>query len=793
MHKVLAYFFGLITSRCFPKVETERCYAPALIVGLIIFGVTLAQSGHIAVFIDQHLGSSRVRVASLTIKPYSVYKSNLLQLGGLKVPQDAFVHFSARFHPRGLSEVSDLFQTAPLNLGVRLELSGSHLVLVVKDDQIKPKNIRGIILADRLDLDVWHSLDLEIKNGSYIRAVLDGYDVVSYESHLLDLSFSEMALGRGFDETRNFKGDIELVFFEKGNCFNPLSSWGAAFVTVILIFSGLISLIFICQLFPSFSRLRALQNRSYVICGFLLGVVLLYVWSSEPLYPDEFAMRYAVGHYSSASGSVHKLFHLCETNERRVPVVLVPAAIALSFLEQHISLVDFRRLHFLFLLAGGLTVNYLLIKAKNLRTGLILFAALVGVAGAGLTLARFESVLWVNILGCLLSYAYVEGKCRRCWLDYIAFFMLAFSLLASVYGHIQGALFIPLSGYLSFKLLRPNRYPYLLGFLLFVGMFYLAFQTWQFHALACRDQPKIFDFLSGMAFDRSKFVSMPFWGWLSSGFQQYTASFLYQLEYPVHYLPGVNVSDWQDSIVPVRLVNRGITFILYTLLMLNGLFGVMAVISLILLFIQYPLRARLPSKRIGLSAHNAICLALFVWPALFLFFYDDEKNFYRTAYLNLIFATSAAVVLARLNLKWFRAFFQIFGGLCLLIALYSGVVNFGHFGHFFRLGLAGPSISLNQDFERIDRQVDSLAKLAAINLSEGGIVYDDLTYSSVKQYPNLYPLSYLRLSGELLGYSCEELLTKVHPNAVIARCSSLSGCEITGWPQIGNFCALKVK
>lgn len=81
--------------------------------------------------------------------------------------------------------------------------------------------------------------------------------------------------------------------------------------------------------------------------------------------------------------------------------------------------------------------------------------------------------------------------------------------------------------------------------------------------------------------------------------------------------------------------------------------------------------------------------------------------------------------------------------------------------------------------------------MAAINLPAGRIIVDDFTYSALKNYPHLYPITYLNLISDLTLLSSSEVIKNIDANAAIARCDYMLAWKVVPQFRFKNLCAIK--
>lgn len=113
---------------------------------------------------------------------------------------------SLHFKPYKTEGFTDLFQTAPLNSGARVELAGKVIALVVAST--KSSGWDPFIITREYDINAVHTLEIRINTDKHISASLDGKEVLSVDDPDLNYKISEVTVGGGFDSHRSFRGVI---------------------------------------------------------------------------------------------------------------------------------------------------------------------------------------------------------------------------------------------------------------------------------------------------------------------------------------------------------------------------------------------------------------------------------------------------------------------------------------------------------------------------------------------------------------------------------------------------------
>ena len=523
---------------------------------------------------------------------------------------------------------------------------------------------------------------------------------------------------------------------------------------------------------------KGLDRERVLLAGalFLLCVAALSAWHFMPIYPDEIAFRLQLGRYIQDQGLVQGLYPLCLSNVKETPHIFVIPAWILSWLDLSFSPIEIRVLPFMVVMAAMFLVIWYAVRGINPLSAVVATTAFIGVAGSGLVLARYEYVLVLNIVTCLGVFHFLNSAASRSYLRYGLCILLLISSLLSLYTHVQGLLFLPLTLYLAYRLLDLGLGKTWAALLIVVLLITTTEAAISFNHSSCAGYPEIEQFWTRMTFDQGELASINFTDWLTGKFDKYFMSFIYKDNYAVNYLPGIKVEGgWPQNIL--ALLNQGIQ----TILMVNFLLFISVFIGVLVIFlkrniVQRKLNDKWASDEFGNL--QAITLLLFAAPVIFLFIYDSAQNFYRSFVINLLIAILLTLCLSRVPLRRAKVFTGLYFFLCGIVVVGSLIINVWWFTGKLRTGYEGPSISLGRNWSGINRDVNALVKDCGMDMSKGRIVLDDLTYDSLKSYQHLYAATYMGLSVGINKTTMSAVIDKVHPNYAIARCDTLRRTSI---------------
>jgi hypothetical protein len=513
----------------------------------------------------------------------------------------------------------------------------------------------------------------------------------------------------------------------------------------------------------------------------VIAVVCLGIWWLSPIYPDEIAFRQQLGRIIADGGVVHGLYELCESNVKTVPFVLRPMAWLLALTMQFLSPVEMRFLSFAAVIGVVFATACLAAGERNPIAGLVALAAFAGVAGSGLIFARYEFALEVHLLSCLIAALLLRRPTTSALLSAaIALGLIACAAL-SVWCHIQGLIFLPLTAYLLQRLAVRRFGAIGVGAVAFPFVL-LVPPALTLHRSRCTEFPEIEAFWRKMVFDPSTLSLQGTVNWFLSKWSLHTDNFTYAANFPVRYLPEVTV---QGAFVPA--LNIVVEFVI-------GLTG----LSLVALLLAIPIvgfsaaSARyLPSSTAPGTPRFLLTLAFLIGgPTAFLFFYDSAHSFYRSFYVQHFAAVAVALAASVIPLQRPAGVVRAIGASIALVAAISLISNAILLVPPLWRGYEGPSLSIFRDWSGTKREVEALAQQCGADLDRGRIIVDDLTQGAVFTKPITFPVTYISLQASIIGKSLPEALRLIHPNYAILQCPNFALLKVKPQTVRGGLCCL---
>jgi|APSaa5957512535_1039671.scaffolds.fasta_scaffold03448_2 hypothetical protein len=211
------------------------------------------------------------------VVPYYYGKNSPISLGEIENPKDAYFRIKFRFRAEDTDGYPNLFQTAPFNQGARVEISGTTAALIISD-KTQSNGVRGITLTKSLVIGQWYSLDVEVLNGAFIRASLDGISVANHVASDLSIDTSQLLLGSGFNVSRVFRGDIDSISIMKGNLRLPYQGLRIIYVGLILLIA-----LFVFSMWKVLSEYKEVQKVFIKLTLLVLPLILILLYSEYRL------------------------------------------------------------------------------------------------------------------------------------------------------------------------------------------------------------------------------------------------------------------------------------------------------------------------------------------------------------------------------------------------------------------------------------------------------------------------------------------------------------------------------
>lgn len=108
-----------------------------------------------------------------------------------------------------IEDYDNVFQTAPWNEGIRLELAKpAKLAFVIPEKGGGAGRIRGLYLTQQFQFRKWYTVRLRINPEQRFQAWLNDFPAIDIQDATWVYAVSEVALGTGFNRTRPFHGKV---------------------------------------------------------------------------------------------------------------------------------------------------------------------------------------------------------------------------------------------------------------------------------------------------------------------------------------------------------------------------------------------------------------------------------------------------------------------------------------------------------------------------------------------------------------------------------------------------------
>lgn len=272
------------------------------IVLFVTIATLIAYSMDISFWMSSHLAIEKTisnNREAIHVPSYAYGMNPPIFLGGIKNTDNAYFRLKLRFRADDTEGYPNLFQTAPSNRGLRMEISGTTAAIIVPDKE-SANGLRGMTLTTTLEKSRWYVLEVEALNGAFVRATLDGIGVANISGKGLSMDMSQLIVGAGFDDSRVFKGEMDNISIIKGNL--PLPHQGLKITYLII---ATLMLLFIFVLWKAVSEHNEVQSVIGKIALLALPLVIIVGYL-------EYHMSFLNTNYYTKRVALEQQFHQVE-------------------------------------------------------------------------------------------------------------------------------------------------------------------------------------------------------------------------------------------------------------------------------------------------------------------------------------------------------------------------------------------------------------------------------------------------------------------------------------------------
>jgi len=757
-------------------------------------------------WVGSHLPFMKVSVSNrdtVNVASYINGATPVVSLGEIKNPENAYIYLKLRFRADSTEGYPNVFQTAPVNHGMRMEISGSTAAIIVPD-LLVPGGLKGLTLTTDLKRGQWYALEVEALNGSFAHVTLDGHLVADYTSEGLSMGMSQLLVGGGFDESRVFRGQIENISVTKGNFPNRVFLY--TFYPVLLI--GLLTLLaklFLAknEIIPKVKILREYLKRidwvAYLSIA-LIGIFIITLFTAYffPIYPDEIQVRFWLSRLAydfpekiSGAPACFSSFFQPISSTMYLPGLINWAVHGRLESPPALRQVGF----FVAFLWVAWMAYYLNARAKKslLQGKRQLSCALQSLYIAGFIIAIFstgvfpiflitnrgEQLILLSVV-LLITIFLVSSQLssKGHWWQKSGLIVLYFAAVSLVlYGHPKGLFLTPLFIIVGWPLFShfKSRLPLVFALALLVLHIGQAFFAWKY-AFQCSEMPQFEKDLKSYSFDPASLLYDP-----RHFFDQAYHSLIRFTKY-LHQLGFQEQTD--AAYLPSQPLARSAKFA-NILIKLN--FAATFFTLMIALPLQYYRKDVVTGRFVTV---NLVLLVLFMC-ALISGIFNLPKNWYDAGYLYALFLIMLVFFIGENFSGIFqkaaaRKFFLYLGS----VALLSQAVFIHRNLPAFLEGYTGPGISIAK-YDSIKTRDDLAAASRACNIDpvrSKKIVVDDYTYMYFQKSKWPMAISYIWFLPD--DKSIRQFFAKVDSDGLVVNCTAILSPYMSVVKREGNVCCI---
>ena len=736
---------------------------------------------------------------TIHVAHYGLGRTPPIAIGEIKKSDNAYVHLKLRFRADSTDGYPNLFQTAPANRGIRMEINGATVGINFPDSAVQG-GLKGLTLTTVLKTGKWYTLEVEALNGAYVRAELDGHNVAYYASAGISFDASRILVGGGFNASRIFRGEIENISVTKGNllaqaflyliCLELLvgisflaeSIWGDRKAATLLDYLKQVNWI-------AFTSIAMV----IITCGVTLSTAYLF-----PIYPDEIQIRFNHSRLPYDFPNIISGAPTCLSTY----LLPIPATMYLPSLIDwaiHGWLTTIPALRQVGVLVAVLWIAglgfYLNTRARNSLVqghvlsgsssqrlyiaGFIIAIFSIGVFPIFLVTNRNEqlilpSVVLLTSTFLISSHPDYKGYLRQ-KIGLLVVYFVTVSLV--IYGHPKGLFLTPLFIVVGWQLCDhfKSRLPLVFTMALLALHIAQAFFTWKY-TYQCSEVPEFEAQLKSFSFDPASlfydpvnFFDQAYHSLLR--FPKYLHQLGFQAQADASYLPWLPLDSME--IFANIFIKLNIAAIFFALL--------------VFLPLQYYRKDVVAGRFVTINLALLVLFACTLISATF----NLPKNWYDAGYVYALLL----IILIFLIGENFSGIFQKPAAQKLF--LYLGAVALLSQAEFiqrnlsaFMDGYAGPGISIaSYDSNKTSNELAAASRACDIDpVHSKKIVVDDYTYLYFRKSKWPMPISYIWALPD--DKSRRQFFSKVDSDGLVARCTGALSPYMSVVKREGEVCCI---
>ncbi len=188
---------------------------------LLLCFLSLMGTGLIWVNHDSIVSAWRLWGLPLSVREIHHFDRTTLPilLGSLEqdsaLPENLYIQVRLDFRADRTVGYPNLFQTDSVNSGIRAEVSGETLAVIVGNAN-NPGKPGVLVLSSDLKVATWYTLELVALNNTVVEASLAGASRQKLSGDLIQFRSNDVRVGEGFNPDRRFTGEIRNTVISAG-------------------------------------------------------------------------------------------------------------------------------------------------------------------------------------------------------------------------------------------------------------------------------------------------------------------------------------------------------------------------------------------------------------------------------------------------------------------------------------------------------------------------------------------------------------------------------------------------
>lgn len=124
------------------------------------------------------------------------------------------IQFTFNMKIESVDDYNNVFQTAPVNSGLRMELSQPSDLVFLSGIKSTESNALTSVQIHNIQLNTWYKIDINVQKNNRATIKVDNEVIYDQFVNYMKYEITDIAVGTGFSKTRPFKGEIKEFYMK---------------------------------------------------------------------------------------------------------------------------------------------------------------------------------------------------------------------------------------------------------------------------------------------------------------------------------------------------------------------------------------------------------------------------------------------------------------------------------------------------------------------------------------------------------------------------------------------------